>query len=793
MKFSLNDLHQWVTPGVSAEVLAEQLTMAGLEVDAILPVAGEFSNVVVGQVLHKTKHPQADRLNVCEVEVGDDAPLQIVCGAANVMANMKVAVAKVGAVLPGDFAIKPASLRGVDSCGMICSESELGLADDSSGIMALPDDAPVGEDCRDYLMLDDVIIDIDLTPNRGDCASILGVAREVAIANQCPMHAPDWGGAVDASVSDHVSVVVAEPAACPRYLARVITGINMSARTPLAMQESLRRAGIRPISVVVDVTNYVMLQLGQPLHAFDKACVDGDIHVRFAKKDETITLLDGKTVSLAPQTLLIADQKKNLAMAGIMGGEHSGVSETTQDIILESAFFMPEQIAKRARRYGIQTESSYRFERGVDPSITETAMEMATRLILDIAGGHAGPIRAACAEKQLPVPSAITLQHERIKQILGIDINQDEIATIFEQLNFTVDALAGNTWQITPPACRFDVRGEEDLLEEIARVYGYDAVEAVALPIEPGHSISSLLPAVDGYKSTLVQRGFHEAITFSFIDQKAAEQDDIASALRLLNPISQELSVMRQTLIPGLLKALKYNLARSERRVRFFEVGHCFLGPLDKLNEVPRLAAMVTGSVNSMHWQGNPEVGFYSLKGDVTALFADSYADEALEFVANKDVAYYHPGQCASLHVKGQAVGIIGAIHPSLLTSLGIKQPVFAFELNLDTIKAGLRQPKYQVLSKYPGVSRDIALVLDQDVPASHVEECIQAHAGPLLKRLSVFDVYVGEGIAKGKKSLAINLLFQSFSCTLKEEEIAAVITKVLNALTQTLNAELRE
>ena len=790
MKFSVNDLLQWVNPKAAPDKIAEQLTMAGLEVDAIHPVSADFAGVVVGEVLTCEKHPEADRLSVCEVNVGEASPVVIVCGASNIAADMKVPVAKVGAVLSKDFKITKAKLRGITSFGMICSEKELGLSDASAGIMPLPQDAPTGQDLRKYLQLDDVAIDIDLTPNRGDCASILGVAREVAVANHCSLKSV-VNEAINPMTDSTITVKVNESGACPRYIARVIEGINPKAVTPIDIQESLRRAGIRPVSVIVDVTNYVMLQLGQPMHAFDYHKVKQGIVVRFAKEGETITLLDGKNISLQARTLVIADNDKPLAIAGIMGGEQAGISDDTADIILESAFFAPLHIAKRARMYNIQTDSSYRFERGVDPNITAEAMEMATRLIINIAGGACGPLVEKTSVDDLPKMRPIILRASRIKEILGLDLKSADVSRIFKALQFDIAINNKESWSVTPPSFRFDIEIEADLLEELARIYGYDKLQIQ--PVSPNISPVSAPKVVDLYKDILSHRGFYEAITYSFISPKMAEQFfDEAPMMELLNPISQELSVMRKSLLPGLLSAIHYNLSRSEKRVRLFEVGHCFEGVDKALVENTQLAAVVTGEQHQRHWQGGRSINFFDLKGDVQAMLASTYPQDQIGFVATAKPSYFHPGQCANICVNNKVVGHIGAIHPKHLQALGIKQTVYAFELKVLSPQE-IKSKKYCALSKFPSISRDLALLLDETIEAENVCQCIKRSGGELLQHVSVFDIYEGEGVAKNKKSLALNLIFQDFSRTLKDEEISQLMQNILADLKTNLNAELRE
>ena len=545
MKFSEAWLREWVNPPVSTEELADQLSMAGLEVDSVTPVAGEFEGVVVGKVVTREQHPNADKLSLCSVDAGQGETLQIICGAPNVAAGMKVPVALIGARLPGDFTIKKAKLRGVESQGMICSASELGLADSSDGIMPLPEDATIGIDFREYLALDDQAIDVDLTPDRGDCLGLVGIAREVGVINRCPVTLPSMEP-VAAVNDDRFLVKVEAPKACPRYTCRIIRNIDPKAETPLWMQERLRRGELRPITPVVDVTNYVMLELGQPMHGFDLRQLDSEICVRMALADEKLTLLDGQEIELRSDTLVIADASKVVAMAGIMGGEHSGVAGDTTDILLECAFFAPMAITGKSRSYGLHTDSSHRYERGVDPQLKLKAIERATQLLLDIVGGEPGPVVEVADESRIEQRPEILLRSARVAKVLGVKIDDETIADILTRLEMQIEPVEGG-WRVVAPSCRFDISIEEDLIEEVGRIYGYTNIPtkrtAAATVMQGEPEVAFNLHRA---KQMLVDRDYQEAITYSFISKEMHDLTDPQhGTVELANPISADMSIMR--------------------------------------------------------------------------------------------------------------------------------------------------------------------------------------------------------------------------------------------------------
>jgi phenylalanyl-tRNA synthetase beta chain len=792
MKFSEQWLRSWVSPQVSRDELVARLSMAGLEVDSVTPAAGIFSGVVVGEVLSTEQHPDADKLRVCQVSTGVET-FQVVCGAPNVRPGLKIPFAMIGAELPGDFKIKKAKLRGVESNGMLCSASELQISEENDGLMELPADAPVGQDIRAYLELNDASIEVDLTPNRGDCLSLAGLAREVGALYDAPVTRPVIA-AVAPSHDEVRPVEVLAAQACPRYLGRVVRNVDLSKPTPLWMVERLRRADVRSIDAAVDITNYVMLELGQPLHAFDLAEINGGIRVRMAEDGEKLVLLDGQEVSMRGDTLVIADHQRALAIAGVMGGEHSGVSDKTRDLFLESAFFDTIAIAGKARSYGLHTDSSHRFERGVDWQLAREAMERATGLLLDIVGGDAGPIIEVVDPQQLPSVAAVTLRAERIEQMLGLKMDDDEVVRLLVGLGLGVSASSEGQWQVTVPSHRFDISIEVDLIEELARLYGYNRLPVrypqARLAPQPKIEAAVELPVL---RRLLVARGYQEAITYSFIDPKLFELFHPGVApLMLANPISVDMSAMRSSLWPGLVKALEHNLNRQQSRVRLFESGLRFVGQLEELKQEPMLAGVICGSRLSENWaNGRENVDFYDVKADVEALLASAGAGDCFNFVAAEHPAL-HPGQTAQIERDGRLVGFLGAMHPELSKTLGFDQPVYMFELLLAEITQG-RMPKFQELSRFPEVRRDLALLVDRDVPAAMLLAAIRDAAGEWLTDLKLFDVYHGKGIDPHRKSLAVGLTWQHPSRTLNDDEVSGAAQNVLASLEQRFNATLRK
>lgn len=791
MKFSEAWLRTWVDPPIDTHALAEQLTNAGLEVDGIEAAAGGFSGVVVGRVLEVMAHPDADKLRVCKVDAGEGEPLQIVCGASNVRTGMHAPVALVGGVLPNGTKMKRAKLRGVESLGMLCSEAELGMAESASGLLALPDDAPVGMPVDEYLALRDSSIDVDLTPNRGDCLSIAGIAREVGVLNRLPVQAPAFDD-VPATLGDCFPVRVEAGADCPRYLGRVIRNIDIHAQTPLWMQERLRRGGQRSISPTVDVTNYLLLELGQPMHAFDLDKLDAEIVARRAVPGERLVLLDGSEVEPDDATLVIADRSGPVALAGIMGGERTAVDDATRNLFLECAFFSPDSIAGRARRYGLHTDSSHRFERGVDFELQARAMQRATRLLLDIVGGEPGPVTEAASPANLPSRAPVLLRHERVTRMLGMPVDAGRIEDILARLDMTVEAVDGG-WRVTPPSFRFDIAIEADLVEEIARVVGYDAipdsVPMAHLDIRPAPE--SAVP-VSRLRAALVQRGFQEAITYSFVEPGLlARFDPDSSPVTLANPISADMAVMRTSLWPGLLQALRYNQARQQSRIRLFETGLRFLPGTGGITQQPMVAGIVSGTALVEQWgEAKRTVDFFDIKSDVEALLALGGEPGSCRFEETAHPAL-HPGQCAAIRRGDEVVGTLGALHPALAAELDVSGSTYLFEIAISALNMGVL-PTFAPLSRFPAIRRDLAVIVDEAVSAQAVQDCIGQAASHVLKKLQLFDVYRGEGIDSGRKSLAYGLVLQDSSKTLTDDDVDILIDAVLAALSDQLGGTLR-
>ncbi|MEH6452768.1 MAG: phenylalanine--tRNA ligase subunit beta [Psychromonas sp.] len=795
MKFSEAWLREWVNPEISRDQLVQQITMAGLEVDDVEASAGEFSKVLVGEVVECGPHPDADKLQVTKINIGEDELIDIVCGAKNCRLGLKVAVAVVGAVLPGDFKIKKAKLRGQPSFGMLCSESELGMGEGSDGILELPEAAPVGSCVRKLLHLDDVIIDVDLTANRADCLGIAGLAREVGVLNSVAVSQPSWEN-VAVTLDEQVAINLQAPTACPRYLGRVIRNINIDAVTPLWMVEKLRRCGVRSVDAVVDITQYVLLEFGHPMHAFDLEKLEGTIEVRLATQDEKLTLLDGKEVKLNADTLVIADQQKALAMAGIFGGLESGVAEGTTNIFLESAFFAPLAIAGRARAYGLHTDASHRYERGVDPVLQATAMERATQLLVGICGGEVGPITEAVSEENLPKQAIITLRRSKLDRLIGISIDADRVESILTQLGCEV-TVTTEGWTALAPTYRFDMEIEEDLVEEVARVYGYNNIPNIAPEVAlvmPAHNEANV--KLSKVRDVLVNREYQEAITYSFVDpDKQLKLHPEADALILPHPISKDMSAMRVSLWTGLLESVSKNQKRQQNRVRLFETGLRFVKDENAENNIAQedmLAGVIIGNLNEEHWNITTRtVDFFDLKADVEAILDLCVDAASFEFRAETHSAL-HPGQSAAIYRNGKNVGYIGTLHPSLTKPFALNGTAIVFELQLDQINTR-KLPEAGEISKFPANHRDLAFVVDEKVNAGNVLKFIEKIGVTELVGINLFDVYQGQGVEEGKKSLAIGLILQDSARTLEEQEIADSVNKIVEAVSSEFNAFLRD
>lgn len=791
MKISENWLREWVNPTLSREALSERLTMSGLEVEDVQPVADTFTGVLVGHVLAVEKHPQADRLQVCQVDVGDASPLTIVCGAANVRAGMKAAAAVDGAILAGNFKIKKTKLRGVASEGMLCSAKELGLAETSDGLYELPADAPVGQPVWDYLLLSDYIFDISITPNRGDCLGMLGMATEVAALTEAHITLPDIKP-VTPVIDDFLPVNVDLPTDCPRYVGRVIRGVQSDKTSPIWLQERLRRAGTRSINIIVDVMNYVMYELGQPMHAFDLAKITKEIRVRGAQAGEQIDLLDGSKAKLKPETLIIADQHQPLAIAGVMGGVDSGVTRETQDIFLESAFFMPESIMRSVRCYGLGSESSYRFERGVDPTLALKAIERATALILTLAGGQPGPVIHVEQASELPTDKSIHLRSRSLQNILGLSIDNTSVENILKRLGFSCQSMSEG-WNVTVPARRFDVIGEVDLVEEIARIYGYDEI-----PLHLSKASFQLTPMPETVLSTatirqaLCRLGYSEVISYSFVEEKILSLFDPSHSFKkLTNPISSEMEVMRSTLWPSLVTTLLYNQNRQQSRARLFEIGLRFIMQDDVLLQQPVLSGLIAGDVLPEQWGISARsVDFFDVKGDLETVFQLTHASDQFLFKPCEHPAL-HPGQSAEIIRGGQHVGFLGLLSPNLTQSLKVEGKVYLFELLLAPLLQG-DLPHYTELSKFPEIRRDLAFLVDRTVPVRAIQDTISSVGGELLQDVDVFDVYEGKGIAASQKSVALRLILQHSCRTLVDDEVAELMQRIISTLKEKFAAELR-
>lgn len=795
MKFSENWVREWVNPNIDGETLCDQITMLGLEVDGVEDVAGEFSGVVVGEVVECSQHPNADKLRVTKVNIGGEQLLNIVCGAPNCRQGLKVCCAVDGAVLPGNFKIKKTKLRGEPSEGMLCSFAELGINYDADGIIELPQDAVLGDDIRDYLQLNDKSIEISLTPNRADCLSIAGIAREISVINQLPLTQPNFTP-VKTSINDKIAIEVEAPQACPRYLLRVVKGVNIQASSPLWLQEKLRRCGIRTIDPVVDVTNYVLLELGQPMHAFDKNRIQGKIHVRFAKPTESLTLLDGSKIELKADTLIIADTNGPLALAGIFGGLESGVNQDTTDIVLEAAFFSPLAITGRARQYGLHTDSSHRFERGVDFNLTHYAMERATALLLDICGGQAGEICEVSHQEFLPQLKTVQLRRHKLDSLLGHHIETEQVSAIFKQLGFETQ-YADDLWTVKSTSWRFDIEIEEDLIEEVARIYGYNQIPNQA-PLTHLNIKSSPESQLDlaRIRTALIDSDYQEIITYSFVDPETQQLlHPQQPALILPNPISREMSAMRVSLLAGLLNTLSYNQKRQQQRVRVFETGLCFIPNAQAENGIEQkqvLGGLIIGDQYATSWQGKSKiVDYFDLKGDLERILSFSTVAKSLRFMA-KSYPALHPGQSAAIMLGEQEIGFIGTVHPQIVQQLDLTGKPIVFQINWNDI-ATRHVPSIREISRFPANKRDIAVVVDDTVPADEVLESCRNAGGIQLVNVSLFDVYQGDNLPAGKKSLAISLIIQDTEKTLEEKDINLVMNNVIAKLEQCFNAYLRD
>ncbi len=790
MRVSLEWLRDFVDVDIDGQALADELTTLGLEVDAVLEAAPAFSGVVVAKVLECRPHPNADKLSLCVVDDGQGR-VGVVCGAPNVRAGVTAAFARVGAKLPGGLEIRAAKLRGERSEGMLCSARELGLAEDVDGILILPDDAGPGTPLRQYLHLDDAVLDVDITPNRGDCFSVLGIAREVAAKRGARLRPPATTISPPAS-NDEFPVALEAPEACPRFAARVVRGVRTGLRSPLWLRERLRRAGLRAIHPIVDVTNYVMLELGQPLHAYDLAKLEGRIVPRMARAGERLELLDGTVVELEPDVLVIADEAGVVGLAGVMGGARTAVSAETADVLLESAFFAPAAIAGRARRFGLHTDASVRFERGVDPTGQMRAIERATALLVEIAGGTPGPVLVAEQPGRLPKRPLVPLEKRRVEALLGLELDAGDIEVLLSRLGIRLESRPGG-WDATPPPHRFDLEIEEDLIEEVGRSLGYDRIPGVtgAGDGRLGEATERRIDE-DRIADLLVGRGYSEVITYGFVDHtldEAVNPDEARAALA--NPIASDLDVMRTSLWPGLLLVARQNLSRQQTRVKIFELGRQFAATATGVHETAAVAGLVTGSALPEHWdvEARP-ADFYDLKADVEALLHPTGRLAEFRFVADRHPALA-PGRTARILVGGETCGWLGALHPELQQRLDLRRPALLFTLDL-AAAATSRVPKFINYSKFPSIRRDLSVVIPEAVTADELTAAARKGAGELLRDVLIFDVYTGPGVEGGRKSIALGLILQGVSRTLTDADADRAVDSVTRELEREHGATIR-
>ena len=788
-------LRDWVRVDLDAQGIADCLTNAGLEVDGVEPVAGAIDNLLVGQVTHVEKHPDADRLNLTKVDIGADEPLSIVCGASNVREGLLVAVATVGAKLPNGLKIKKAKVRGVESFGMLCSASELGLEESSDGLIELDDDAQIGQRVDEYLQLDDHLIDIDLTPNRGDCLSVQGIARELKVLADGDYHPLDIQ-ALDSNIDDTIVVDVQDSDACPRYMGRVIKGIDANVSTPLWMQERLRRGGVRPISPVVDITNYVMLELGQPMHAFDLSKINEKIIVRSSKEGETLKLLDETIATLDDETLVIADANGPIAIAGVMGGFDSAIDDNSTDIVLESAHFTRKSASGTARRYGLHTESSHRFERGVDPLLSPLAIERATELVLEICGGEAGPVVEQSDAQGLSAKPAVTIRLDRLVSLLGMPLDGDEVSGI---LNRIADSVEGqdDAWSVSPPSYRFDIEREADLVEEVARVKGYDNIPTAMPRIAPTSiTASEKSISVRQVRQSFVARDYREAITYSFIAPEAQALFDEEAPVKLANPLAENMSVMRTSLIPGLMNALQFNKNRQHDRIRFYEVGATYHKTEDGYVEKQKIAGVVCGSAIPAQWgyEKAQNVDFYDVKADLEAVLSLTGHKNPIIFKEFEHIAL-HPGQVSQLsrlddNENEASLGWLGRLHPTLEKHYGVSN-VFAFEIDLEEALAA-QLPEFESVSRFPSVKRDLSVVVNNDIPVADMINAIRERLGVALSKVELFAIYRGQGVPEDAKSISLRLIMQHSDKTMTDEESEEYMNAALELLKAQFGAQLR-
>ncbi len=808
MQFPESWLRSFCNPDLTTQQLADLLTMAGLEVEELDPVAPPFTGVVVGHVLEVSKHPDADRLNVCKVDAGTGSILQIVCGAPNVRPGIKVPCATVGAELPPGadgkvFKIKLGKLRGVESQGMLCSARELGISEEANGLHILPEDAPLGQNIRDYLKLDDTLFTLKLTPNLAHCLSVQGIAREVSALTGAPLTLPEVAP-VKPAIDATIPVKVDAADLCGRFVGRVIQGVNPQAKTPDWMIERLARCGQRPVSPLVDISNYVMFELGQPSHVFDLDKIHGGLTVRWAKAGETLKLLNGQTVTLDEQVGVIADDNQVESLAGVMGGDATAVGDDTRNVYLEAAFWWPSAIAGRARRYNFSTDASHRFERGVDAAPTADYLERITQLILDICGGQAGPVVDQIVAQ--PKREPVTLRLSRAQRVIGMPVTLAQCQQVFQRLglSYGTQAAGDDTHLIvTPPSWRFDLQIEEDLIEEVVRVIGFEQLPKRA-PKAP--VVSRVRPEAQrgGYavRRAVAQRGYQETINFSFVEERwEADFAGNAQAIRVLNPIASQLSVMRSTLIGSLVEVLRTNLARKADRVRVFELGRVFKRDASVqdgnqtvagFDQPVRVSGLAYGPADAQQWGVSArQVDFFDVKGDVEALLAPRQAT----FVAAEHPAF-HPGRCANVLVDGAVVGVVGELHPKWRQAYDLPQAPVLFELDAQVLALRL-VPAFTSVPKMQSVFRDLALVVTDTTPHDAVIAAITgAKTDGLVRGARLFDIYKPKapvaGMADNERSLAVRIEMRDDEQTLNDERIDQCIKQVIDAVGQAVGGRVR-
>lgn len=797
MKFSERWLREWLDlTTIDSKTLTEQLTMVGLEVASIEPVTSNFTGVVVGRVIECYQH-DGNNVWLTKVDIGGERRLNIVCSAKNCRTQLLVAVATIGAILPGNVNIQSTIRYGKLSEGMLCSFAELGINSADHSMITLPEDASIGDDIRDYLQLDDNIIDLSVTPNRADCLSMLGIAREVAVINRLQLQLPQFHP-VAPVINDTLPIMIEVPNACPRYLGRIVKNIDVSRATPLWMKEKLRRGGIYSVNAVVDITNYVLLELGQPMHAFDLNTINDSIVIRLAQDGEKMTKLDGNEVILTSDTLVIANKNQVLAIAGITGSVLSSISHATRNVLLECAWFSTSQMMGCSRSYGLHTEASLRYEHGVDPALLRHTMERATALLVDICGGQPGPVIDVTTAAALPQSATITLRRAKLDRLIGYIIPNDDVSDILTRLGCELTCTTNDSWLVRHPSWRFDLKIEADLIEEVVRIYGYHNIPHIPIHanLEMYHNCEAALP-LSRVKTLLIDRSYQEAITYSFVDPKMQrllhpEQDGI----QLSKPLTVAMSAMRLSLWPGLISAVVYNQNRQQQRIRLFESGYRFI----KDNSVDlgirqdlMLAGVITGPRCDEHWDISRKlVDFYDVKGDIEAILELTGKLEQIEFRAPATISSLHAGQSAAIYLNGDIIGCLGVLHPKLEEPLHLNGRTLLFELIFAKI-AHCNVPKATAISRFPSNRRDIAVIVSEDICAADlIAECKKVAANNLVG-IKLFDVYRGVGIAEGFKSLAISLILQNQNRTLEEEDIAATVAKCVAALKQRFQATLRD